>query len=141
MRPEDIQHRFFAAMKALPAQLLARLTQIDYDREMAFVAVPPDGGEAGDGYGVVRIAADPDNERAEFAIIVRSDWQGRGLGRHLMALIVDYARARGLGEVWGTILRENTGMIALVRRLGFTIRTDEDDPGLVIASLTVRAGN
>jgi acetyltransferase len=142
MRPEDIQHRFFAAMKALPVQLLARLTQIDYDREMAFVAVPPpESGDADDGYGVVRIAADPDNERAEFAVIVRSDWQGRGLGKHLMNLIIDYARARGLGEVWGTILRENTGMIDLVRRLGFTIRADTDDPSLVTASLTVRAGD
>jgi acetyltransferase len=136
MRPEDIQHRFFAAMKALPIQLLARLTQIDYDREMAFVVVPPpETGPADDGYGVVRIAADPDNERAEFAIIVRSDWQGRGLGRHLMALIADYARDRGLREIWGTILRENTGMIALVRRLGFTIKTDPDDAALVTATL------
>ena len=140
MRPEDIQHRFFAAMKALPTQLLARLTQIDYDREMAFVAVPPaETGQAGDGYGVVRIAADPDNERAEFAVIVRSDWQGRGLGYALMVLIVDYARARGLAEVWGTILHENTGMINLVRRLGFTIRADVDDPTLVTASLKVRS--
>ena len=139
MRPEDIQHRFFAAMKALPVQLLARLTQIDYDREMAFVAVPPpESGDPDDGYGVVRIAADPDNERAEFAIIVRSDWQGRGLGKHLMNLIVDYARARGLAEVWGTILRENTGMIDLVRRLGFAIRTDVEDPSLVTASLPIR---
>jgi len=142
MSPVDIQHRFFAAMKALPAQLLARLTQIDYDREMAFLAVPPDnGGDFGDGYGVVRIAADPDNERAEFAIMVRSDWQGRGLGRDLMGLIIDYARARGLAEIWGTILRENTGMIALVRRLGFTIRTDEDDASLVTASLALRTGD
>ena len=142
MRPEDIQHRFFAAMKALPTQLLARLTQIDYDREMAFVAVPPaEASQAGDGYGVVRIAADPDNERAEFAVIVRSDWQGRGLGYALMVLIVDYARARGLAEVWGTILHENTGMIDLVRRLGFTIRADVDDPTLVTASLKVRADN
>ncbi|HLZ65424.1 MAG TPA: GNAT family N-acetyltransferase [Aliidongia sp.] len=141
MRPEDIQHRFFAAMKALPAQLLARLTQIDYDREMAFVAVPPpEAAEADEGYGVVRMAADPDNERAEFAVIVRSDWQGRGLGRHLMALIVDYARDRGLSEVWGTILRENTGMIALVRSLGFVIHPDEDDPSLVTARLAVRTG-
>ena len=141
MRPEDIQHRFFAAMKALPTQLLARLTQIDYDREMAFVAVPPpEVGQAGDGYGVVRIAADPDNERAEFAVIVRSDWQGRGLGRALMDLILDYARGRGLGEVWGTILHENTGMIDLVRRMGFTIRTDPDDPSLVTATLKVRTG-
>jgi acetyltransferase len=120
--------------------MAARLTQIDYDREMAFLAVPPDNsGDFGDGYGVVRIAADPDNERAEFAIMVRSDWQGRGLGHDLMTLIVDYARARGLGEVWGTILRENTGMIALVRRLGFTIRTDEEDASLVTATLSVRA--
>jgi acetyltransferase len=138
MRPEDIQHRFFAAMKALPTQLLARLTQIDYDREMAFVALPPpETGRADDGYGVVRISADPDNERAEFAIIVRSDWQGRGLGGALMKLIVDYARARGLAEVWGTILRENTGMIELVRRLGFTIRADPEDQTLVTATLPV----
>ena len=142
LRPEDIQHRFFAAMKALPAQLLARLTQIDYDREMAFVVLPPpESGIADDGYGVVRISADPDNERAEFAVIVRSDWQGRGLGRRLMELIIDYARARGLREIWGMILQENVGMIALVRRLGFTVRVDRDDPSLVTATLAVRPGD
>ncbi|HEV2674860.1 MAG TPA: bifunctional acetate--CoA ligase family protein/GNAT family N-acetyltransferase [Aliidongia sp.] len=141
MRPEDIQHRFFAAMKALPVQLLARLTQIDYDREMAFVALPPlETGQFDDGYGVVRIAADPDNERAEFAVIVRSDWQGRGLGRALMDLILDYARDRGLAEVWGTILHENTGMIDLVRRLGFTVRADPEDPTLVTATFAIRLG-
>jgi acetyltransferase len=141
MRPEDIQHRFFAAMKALPVQLLARLTQLDYDREMAFVAVPPpEAGLPDDGYGVVRLAADPDNERAEFAVIVRSDWQGRGLGRQLMTLMIDYARARGLATVWGTILHENTGMIEMVRRLGFVVHADKDDPSLVTASLSVRTG-
>ena len=140
MRPEDIQHRFFAAMKALPAQLLARLTQIDYDREMAFVAVPPpEAGQGDDGYGVVRIAADPDNERAEFAVTVRSDWQGRGLGRALMDLIIDYSRTRGLNEVWGAILRDNTGMIDLVRRVGFTVQAHPEDPSLVIATLPIAA--
>jgi len=137
-RQEDIHSRFFASMSALPPTLLARLTQLDYDREMALAALPRPGESENedDGYGIVRLAADPDNEAAEFAVIVRSDWHGRGLGRALMALILDYARERGIRTVWGTVLHDNMSMIKLLRGLGFSIRLD-DDPGTVRAEISL----
>ncbi|MCQ0987274.1 bifunctional acetate--CoA ligase family protein/GNAT family N-acetyltransferase [Jiella marina] len=118
--PEDLRLRFMAPMKAFPHQTAARYTQIDYDREMAFIAVPPTSG-FGEGpiSGVVRIVADPENEEAEFAVLVRSDMKGRGLGFQLMSAILDHARRRGLSRVFGEILRENVGMLKLARDLGF----------------------
>jgi acetyltransferase len=139
-RPEDIHSRFFGTLNALPQSLLARLTQLDYDREMALAALPRPGesADADDGFGIVRLIADPDNDRAEFAVIVRSDWHGRGLGRALMRLILDYAGRRGVNIVWGTVLRENAAMIKLLRSLGFSIGPDED-PGLVHAEIRLGA--
>jgi acetyltransferase len=138
-RPEDIHSRFFGAMSALPPTLLARLTQLDYDREIALAALPRpgEGAEEDDGYGIVRLAADPDNDKAEFALIVRSDWHGRGLGGALMRLILDYARRRGIRTVWGTVLHQNTAMIKLVRSLGFSIKLD-DDPSAVHAEIRLQ---
>lgn len=132
--PEDVRLRFFAPIRELPRPMLARLTQIDYDREMALVLEPKPGEIA----GVVRIACDPDNVSAEFAVIVRSDLKGRGLGRLLMDRIVAHARARGVGEMVGDILRENTGMIALARDLGFDLADDPDSPEIIRARLPLR---
>ncbi|QJE74385.1 bifunctional acetate--CoA ligase family protein/GNAT family N-acetyltransferase [Aerophototrophica crusticola] len=132
---EDMRLRFFAPMKRLSHQMAARLTQIDYDREMALVATFPAGrGEEQDAqdpiYGVVRITADPDNERAEYAVLVRSDMKGKGLGHILMTEILKYAKSRGIKEVFGEVLRENSGMLALCRELGFTTHDSPDDPGI-----------
>lgn len=132
---EDMRLRFFAPMKRLSHQMAARLTQIDYDREMALVATFPGGrGEEPDAqdpiYGVVRITADPDNERAEYAVLVRSDMKGKGLGHILMTEILKYAKSRGIKEVFGEVLRENSGMLALCRELGFTTHDSPDDPGI-----------
>ncbi|WP_366654062.1 bifunctional acetate--CoA ligase family protein/GNAT family N-acetyltransferase [Fodinicurvata sp. EGI_FJ10296] len=134
--PEDIRLRFFSPLKQLTHQMAARLTQIDYDREMAFVATaaPDDlsdvsGAEAI--YGVVRISADPDNENAEYGIMVRSDLKGQGLGTVLMQEIIDYARGRGIKSIHGDVLRENTSMLAMAAEMGFTRRQDADDPGVV----------
>jgi len=124
---EDIRMRFFAPLAHLTHELAARLTQIDYDRQMAFVAV---GGES-EVWGVVRLAADPDNVCAEFAIIVRSDLKGSGLGRLLMARIIGYARQRGLARLEGLVLRENDTMLDFSRRLGFQIAGVSDDPTVV----------
>jgi acetyltransferase len=134
LAPEDIRLRFFTPMKTLPAPLAARLTQIDYDREMALIATDAPGPEA-EILGVVRIACDPDNERAEFAVLVRSDVKGRGLGYALMNSIIDYARHRGVGEIFGDVLRENGPMLNLCRDLGFTAEANDDDPGIVRMSL------
>jgi acetyltransferase len=131
MTPEDIRLRFFAPMKRLSHQMAAKLTQIDYDREMALVAV----AETSDGheelYGIVRIAADPDNQKAEYAVMVRSDLKGKGLGYVLMTQIIEYARSRGLKEVFGEVLRENTTMLAMCSELGFSRRENRDEPGVV----------
>ncbi|MBX3499972.1 MAG: bifunctional acetate--CoA ligase family protein/GNAT family N-acetyltransferase [Alphaproteobacteria bacterium] len=124
---EDIRMRFFAPLAHLTHELAARLTQIDYDRQMAFVAL---GGE-GEIWGVVRLSADPDNVGAEFAIIVRSDLKGSGLGRLLMARIIGYARQRGLARLEGLVLRENDAMLDFSRRLGFVIAGVADDPTVV----------
>ena len=121
--PEDARMRFFSSARVFSPALLARLTQIDYDREMvllllAKLGAAPDN-EAEDIAGVVRLMCDPDNARGEFALIVRTDLKRRGLGRLLMERILDYARAKGLKEMFGDILRENDPMIALAEQLGF----------------------
>jgi len=130
---EDIRMRFFAPVREIPRDMLARLTQIDYDREMALVLEPKPGELA----GVVRIVCDPDNTEAEFAIIVRSDLKGRGLGTLLMQRIIAYAKARGVGQIWGDILRENMSMVMLARDLGFTIEDSAESREIVRARLVV----
>ena len=129
---EDIRLRFFAPLKQLTHEVAARMSQIDYHREMALVAVAPAGDRLGDAiYGVVRIAADPDNEKAEYAVMVRSDLKGFGLGYLLMNEIITYARDRGIQEIFGEVLRENTTMLLMCEELGFERRNDPDDPGIV----------
>lgn len=113
LTPGDIRMRFFSPLRALPGTLLARLTQIDYDREMAFVLLDKE-----EVIGVSRLAADPDNVRAEFAVTVASDRQRHGLGRFLMQKLIAYARVRGISEIFGDVLGENTLMLSLCRELG-----------------------
>ena len=98
--PRDIHLRFFSLMKQFPHLMAARLSQIDYSREMAFVAIaPPGSADAGDIRGVARMIADPNNERAEFAVMVRSDWHGRALGFKLMQTLITCADRRGIGTL------------------------------------------
>jgi acetyltransferase len=123
---EDRRLRFFGAAD-LSHGFLARLTQIDYAREMAFVAVAEATGEL---LGVARFVADPDYVRGEYAIMVRSDLKGRGLGWWLMQYLIDYAKSEGLQELHGSVLAENTTMLAMCRKLGFTIGVEPDDPGV-----------
>jgi acetyltransferase len=138
LAPEDIRLRFFQPLKALPKPLVARLTQIDYDREMAFVACPVDGDEAGAIWGVVRLTCDPDLEQGEYSVLVRSDRKGKGLGMRLMQHICAYGRQRGVGAIIGSILRENERMIEIVRDLGFACKADPDDPGVIDVKLSLR---
>ncbi|MFI4974358.1 MAG: GNAT family N-acetyltransferase [Caulobacterales bacterium] len=130
---EDVRLRFRGGLRRLPDVWAARLSQIDYDREMAIAAI--DAG--GDVLGVARLAADPERESAEFALFVRSDHQHRGLGRALMTALLDYARAIGLRQVWGSVERGNQRMLALARELGF-VNGHHDDPSLVRATLTLQ---
>ena len=124
--PADRRLRFHGAMRRLPGALAARLSQIDYDREMALVAETA----AGDIVGVARLYAEPDGLKAEFALLVRTDWQAHGLGRKLMAALLDYADSQGLQTVWGSVLAENDNMLRLTDALGFE-RRHGDDPAAV----------
>ena len=127
MSAEDIRMRFMAPRKNFPDEMGLRLSQLDYDREMAFVALTPEGELA----GVSRMVCDPDHRTAEYALLVRSDLAGLGLGTALMTLLVDYARADGLERLEGPVLRENHGMLGLVTRLGFRSAAEEEDPAVV----------
>jgi acetyltransferase len=124
--PEDSRMRFFGTMRNLPRSQLARFTQIDYDREMALVAIERDGDGLERSLGEVRVVADPDNGVADFAIVVRSDIKGKGLGRLLLRSIVDYSRSRGTGELRGETLAGNLRMQHLARDLGFELKTGAD---------------
>jgi acetyltransferase len=128
MNADDLRLRFFVPVTTLSHQLLARLTQIDYDRAMALIARPAVEGTA---LGIVRFAADPDNRRGEFAVSVRSDWKGRGLGYLLMTRIIEVARQRGLGEIFGEVLRENDAMLRVARALGFSVTTHPQEAHLL----------
>jgi acetyltransferase len=101
---------------------MARFTQIDYDREMAFIATAPDPQGQPETLGVVRAAFDPDNTRAEFAIIVRSDLKGQGLGYALLDKMIRYCRSRGVRAVVGQVLPDNRAMLDLAQSLGFESR-------------------
>jgi acetyltransferase len=116
-----------APRKFFAHDFLARLTQIDYAREMAFVAIDPADGAL---LGVSRLSADPDYTRAEYAVIVRSDLKGLGIGWSLMEQLLAYARAEGLKRLEGIVLAENTRMLEMCRELGFSVTLDPDNPGL-----------
>ncbi|MCP5155156.1 MAG: bifunctional acetate--CoA ligase family protein/GNAT family N-acetyltransferase [Ectothiorhodospiraceae bacterium] len=120
LAPEDVRFRFFGQVREFAHSQLARFTQIDYDREMAFIATDPAPG-SGRTLGVVRAVCDPDNARAEFAIVVSSELKGRGLGHTLLEKMLRYLRARGTDEVVGEVLASNEAMLNLARRLGFEV--------------------
>jgi acetyltransferase len=118
---DDVRFRMFARMRALAPSQLARFTQIDYDREMAFIATRAAAGGGAETLGVARVVTDPDNLRAEFAVTVRSDLKGGGLGTLLMTKLIAYCRGRGTAEIVGEALADNVRLIALVRRFGFEV--------------------
>jgi acetyltransferase len=131
---EDLRLRFFATIKEFTHELLALLTRLDYAQAMAFVAFDEMTGET---LGVVRIHADAAHESGEYAILLRSDLKGRGLGWALMQMMIEYARSEGLKRVFGQILRENSVMLTMCREFGFEIKTDPDDRGLCDVTLVL----
>jgi acetyltransferase len=126
LEPDDVRFRFFSVVRRMPHSQMARYTQIDYDREMAFVATAPDDAGVPQTLGVVRAISDPDGTRAEFAIIVRSDLKGLGLGRALLDKMIRYCRARGIRLLVGQVLPENRRMLDLAKSLGFQHRYDRE---------------
>jgi acetyltransferase len=133
LTPEDVRWRFFSQLRELPAVQVARMTQIDYDREIAFVAIRrrPDGSE--EMLGVSRLIREPDGETAEFAVVVDRAMKGQGLGRHLMQRLFDWAAATGVRTVVGQVLADNAPMLAFIRALGFTTRRNPEDEEVVEA--------
>jgi acetyltransferase len=133
LSPETRYMRFMNTIRELsPAQLI-RLTQIDYDRELAFVAITKGEGENAEKdieIGVARYATNPDGESCEFAVVVADDWQGKGLARRLMGVVIDAARAAGLKYMNGDFLAENGRMLAFVASLGFVLSPHPEDSGL-----------
>jgi acetyltransferase len=121
---EDMRFRFFGLVRELPHSQMARYTQIDYDREMAFIATDPEEAPDTKTLGVVRVVSDPDNTEAEFAIIVRSDMKGQGLGHALMEKVIRYCRDRGTGAIVGQVLLDNHRMLKLAETLGFSKHYD-----------------
>jgi acetyltransferase len=111
------------------------LTQIDYEREMAFIAAGTDPGGEEETLAVVRAHADPDNARAEFAVLVRSDLKGRGLGAALMKKLIRYCRGRRTGELFGDVLADNVRMLTLAEELGFRRESIHDGCVRVVLDL------
>jgi acetyltransferase len=128
LTPEDIRFRFFGLVQQLPHSQMARMTQIDYDREMAFIATAPDAEGNEETLGVVRAVTDPDNEETEFSIVVRSDLKGSGLAREMMKKMIRYCRERKTMTMVGQVLKENGRMLHFVESLGFRkVRTVDID--------------
>ncbi len=124
---DDIHMRLFYSMRELQASQLAKLTQIDYDHEMAFIAVRKRTDGSDETLGVVRGITDAENKSAEFAIIIRSDLKAQGLGFLLMNKLIAYFRQRGINSLVGEMLSDNTAMHELVHHLGFTLHAEPLD--------------
>lgn len=139
---EDLRNRFFESLPALPDELVHRLSNYDHARELALVALPLPGADGPlDAYGVARLAMDaPPSSAAELALIVRHDWQRRGLGRVLTRMLLDEAAKRGIRDIWALVLRNNRPMLALLGGFGFQLMVDPSDPMLVLARLRPPAG-
>jgi acetyltransferase len=135
---EDLRLRFFAPVKELNHTFIARLTQLDYARAIAFIAIDEATGEM---IGGIRLHADANYETAEYAVLLRSDLKGRGLGWKLMELIIEYAQSEGLKRIEGQILQDNSAMIRMCREFGFRIEKDPRDPDVYLASLSLSGSN
>ena len=129
--------RFMNTMRELPPAMVVRLTQIDYDREMAFVATVAEDGQETE-IGVCRYAVNPDGESCEFAVVVADDWQHRGLARRLMSVLIETARNRGLGYMNGVFLANNDRMLRFVQSLGFVLSNDPDDSTVKLGVLPLQ---
>jgi acetyltransferase len=132
--PEDLRLRFFAPVKDFGHTFVARLTQLDYARAMAFAAISEATGEL---LGGVRLHSDANYETGEYAILLRSDLKGRGLGWKLMELIIRYARAEGLKRIEGQVLADNVAMLQMCRELGFAVTADPHEKNILNVGLSL----
>ena len=136
--PEDVRMRLFVPTRELKPTQLARLTQIDYDREMALVATVQTVPGQWETIGVARAVADPDNVSAEFALSVRSDLKARGLGGIFLRKLIRYCRERGTARLVGETLFDNEPMQRLAKRCGFRLKP-APEPGVILMELDLRA--
>ncbi|WP_395788787.1 GNAT family N-acetyltransferase [Aquimonas sp.] len=130
---DDLRQRYFSPMKSVSPAFIARLTQIDYARVIVLLAV-----DVGDEVvGIAQVHADPELEEGEYAILLRSDLKGQGLGWALMQRLIEVSKRIGLKQMTGQVLRDNTSMLAMCRQLGFAIRPDPEDAGIALVELPV----
>jgi acetyltransferase len=137
--PEDVRLRVFYSRRSIERTELARLTQIDYGREMAFIATSRDANGQEETLAAVRAISDPDNDSAEFGITVRSDVKGGGLGKRLMNKLIAYQRAQGTRWLVATVLQENDRMLKLAHELGFSVVKPAPEPGVSAIQLDLQA--
>ena len=145
LSPESRYFRFVSSLKELPPSMLSRLTLIDYDREMALVAIHRERQDGPQGetieveriVGVSRYITNPDKSSCEFSLVVADDFNGKGLGSRLMLSIMEEARDKGLAEIEGLVLANNPGMLKLMKSLGFTAKPFPDDPDFKLLTHTL----
>lgn len=121
LSPEDVRRRFGQALHDLSPAMLTHLTTIDYRRHMALVAIAPGRSVTAGGWGVARYVMTEDPRGAEFAVTVRSDMQRLGIGSLLLSRLLAFAAAQGIEALWGDVLSDNSAMLALARKFGFTV--------------------
>jgi acetyltransferase len=131
---EDIRYRFFSAIRELSAEQITRLTQVDYDREMALLAVREATGET---VGVARLVRDGDGHSGEFAVIVQPDMKRKGVASRLTQRLIEWGRKQGLFEITGQVRPDNAPMLAFVRRLGFHVGRMPEDPEVMEVRLAL----
>jgi RimJ/RimL family protein N-acetyltransferase len=134
---EDLRLRFFDSIKEFSHQFIAKLMEFDYPRAMALVAIDEASSEL---LGVVWLYSDSVHGTGEYAILLRSDLKGKGLGWSLMQLIIEYAKSKGLKQLYGQILQENSVMLKMCRELGFKVKTDANDRGVCDVTLLLDNG-
>lgn len=132
LSPDSRYRRFMSTLKELPPGKLRYLTEIDYVKHLALVAIIEQDGVQTE-IGVARYVANPDGVSCEFAIALDDAWQGSGLAGILMLTLLDAARARGMQRMEAFILASNDKMIKFAKQLGFSVHRDPDDPGMVVA--------
>jgi acetyltransferase len=147
LSPESRYFRFVSSMQELPATMLSRFTLIDYDREMALVALVTEEITNEEGQtieatrivGVSRYITNPDRSTCEFSLVVADEFKGKGLGSRLMLSIMDFAREKGLTEIEGLVLANNPNMLKLMKGLGFAIKSFPEDPDFKLVTHQLQA--
>ncbi len=145
LSPESRYSRFVSSMRELPPSMLARFTLIDYDREMALVAVFKERSAAADGeiveteriVGISQYVTNLDQSSCEFSLVVADDFSGKGLGSRLMESVMDVAREKGLAEIEGLVLAKNPGMLKLMKSLGFAVKPFAEDADFMLVTHTL----